>query len=75
MKKKNENLKVRIGVFLFMIGVIGVVFFAIQIGLYSWTNPDLTDRRILLDKLGEYIGVFASLLCSYVGFKIFTKEV
>lgn len=72
MKKK--KIMGIIGLLVFACGLIFAIYYGWQIAAYGWSNPDLTDRRILRDMTKEYILFFLSIVCSYGGIQIFIKE-
>ena len=70
---KKENAKVIVGLLIAVCGLIAMIYFGWQIAVYGWMNPDLTDRRILLDKVGEYIGFYAAIVVCWIGGRLITK--
>lgn len=53
-----------IGLFMMIVGFIGVIWKSIEIVIYRFQNPDYTEYRVMMEKPEFFIyGIIYALIC------------
>ena len=70
MKKRDNFVKIWLGIAIELIGVGGFFACIIIAAVYCWRHPDMTDMRRLMEFPHPYIGSLISYVMCLVGHRM-----